>query len=204
MKIQNYYSRRRRNIQKHVKNSQKKYRKLKEARGRQRNRVKDQLHKLSTDLANEYPDATFIVEDLTNIRKTTKPEGKKLRTYLNRWPYAEFQKMFEYKSPNRVIKVNPGGASSECPVCGGRLKHPTWKMSRCTNCDRDYDRDRLASLAITMRGLDLCGDPFPVSAMAPLPSVIGEYLHTRNKPDIVREGRTEMVYASNEVVHNNA
>ena len=41
MKIQNYYSRRRRDIQKHVKNSQKKYRKLKEARGRQRNRVKD-------------------------------------------------------------------------------------------------------------------------------------------------------------------
>ena len=32
----------------------------------------------------------FIVEDLTNIRKTAKPQGRKLRTYLNRWPYAEF------------------------------------------------------------------------------------------------------------------
>ena len=199
VKIQNDYSRRRRKVQKHIMNPQKKHMKLREARGRQHNRVKDALHKLSSSLINENPDTTFIVEDLRNIRKTSKPQNKKLRTYLNRWPYAEFLRMLEYKSPNRVIKVNPGGTSSECPVCGGKVKHPTWKISRCETCDRDYDRDRLASLAISLRGHDLCGDPFPVSAVTSLPSVMDEYLYTRNRPEIPGAGWTEMAYVPNKV-----
>ena len=129
VKVQNDYSRRRRKVQKHVMNPRKRQRKLREARGRQANRVKDALHKTSAKLVDENPDATFVVEDLTNIRKTSHPYGEKLRTYLNRWPYAEFLRMLEYKSPNKIIKVNPGGTSSECPVCGGKLKHPTWKIS---------------------------------------------------------------------------
>ena len=195
--IQNDYSRRRRKVQKHIMNPQKRHRKLREARGRQQNRVKDALHKLSTSLVNENPDTTFIVEDLRNIRKTAKPQNRKLRTYLNRWPYAEFLRMIEYKSPNKVIKVNPGGTSSECPVCGDNVKHPTWKISRCSTCDHDYDRDRLASLAISLRGHDLCGDPFPVSAATPLPSMMDEYLYTGSMPDASGTGRTEMAYVPN-------
>ena len=200
--IQNDYSRRRRNIQKHIRNPQKRHRKLRGARGRQKNRVNDQLHKLSTALARENPDTTFVIEDLRNIRKTAKPQGRKLRTYLNRWPYAEFLRMIEYKSPNKTIKVKPGGTSSECPVCGGKVKHPAWKISRCNNCDQDYDRDRLASLAITLRGLDLCGDPFPVSAESSLPSMMDEYLYTRSMPDAPGAGRTEMAYVPNETLHD--
>ncbi|MEM3288650.1 MAG: hypothetical protein QXT35_01000 [Conexivisphaerales archaeon] len=37
----------------------------------------------------------------------------------------------------------------------------TWGISKCETCGVDYDRDRLASLAITLR---LCGYPFTVSA----------------------------------------
>ncbi len=199
VKIQNDYSRRRKKIQKHIRNPQKRYMKLKETRGRQSRRVKDALHKLSATLIRENPDTTFIVEDLTNIRKTANPQSKKLRTYLNRWPYAEFIRMIEYKSPNKMIKVNPGGTSSECPVCGGKVKHPTWKISRCMNCDRDYDRDRLASLAISLRGLDLCGDPFPVSAESSLPSMMDEYLYNRSMPDAHGAGRIEMAYVPNKV-----
>ena len=110
--------------------------------------------------------------------------------------------MIEYKSPNKTIKVKPGGTSSECPVCGGKVKHPAWKISRCNNCDQDYDRDRLASLAITLRGLDLCGDPFPVSAGSSLPSMMDEYLYTRSMPDAPGAGRTEMAYVPNETLHN--
>ena len=105
-------------------------------------------------------------------------------------------------SPNKVIKVNPGGTSSQCPVCGGKVKHPAWKISRCKNCDRDYDRDRLASLAISLRGLDLCGDPFPVSGESSLPSMMDEYLYTRSMPDAPGTGRTEMAYVPNETLHN--
>ena len=202
VKIQNDFSRRRSKAQKHIRNPQKRNRKLGQARGRQRNRIKDATHKLSASLVKEFPDATFIVEDLTNIRKTARPGNRNLRKNLNRWPYAEFHKMLEYKSPNRLIKVNPGGTSSECPVCGGKLKHPTWKMSRCETCGRDYERDRLASLAITLRGLDLCGDPFPVSAESSLPSMMDEYLYVRSKPDASEAGRTEMAYDPNRPVQN--
>ena len=77
-------------------------------------------------------------------------------------------------------------------------------MSRCENCGRDYDRDRLASLAISLRGLDLCGDPFPLSAIASVPSRMGEYLYTRNQPEISGADGTEMANASNDVMHNSA
>jgi putative transposase len=201
--IQNDFSRRRRKLQKHLRNPQKRKKKLKQTRGRQQNRVKDAMHKLSSSLIKEHPDSSFILEDLKNIRRTSKPQSKKLRTYLNRWPYSQFQRMLEYKSKNRTIYVNPEGTSSECPVCGGKVKHPAWKISRCENCGLDYDRDRLASLAISLRGLDLCGDPFPVSAIASVPSRMDEYLYTRNQSEISGADGTEMAYASNDVMHNN-
>ena len=202
VKIQNEFSRSRQKIQKHIKNPQKRTKKLEKTRGRQRNRVRNAMHKLSANMVKEFPDATFIVEDLKHIRKSAKNKSRKFRAYLNRWPYAEFHKMLEYKSPNRLIKVNPGGTSSECPVCGGKLKHPTWKMSRCETCGRDYERDRLASLAITLRGLDLCGDPFPVSALTSVPSVMNEYLYTRRLPGSSGSGPTEAVYVANRTMKN--
>ncbi len=70
----------------------------------------------------------------------------------------------EYESERKTAHMNPGWASSECAVCNEKLKHPRWKISRCTNRGQDYDGDRLAPLAIALRGLDLCGDPFPVGA----------------------------------------
>ncbi len=105
--------------------------------------------------------------------------------------------MMEYKSPNRVIKMNPRGASSQCPVCGGRLKHPTWRISSCKNRDQYYDRGRFASLAISLRGLVLCGDPFPESAVTSLPSMMDEYLYLRKQPELSETGSTKTAYAPN-------
>ncbi|EQD55562.1 protein containing Transposase, IS605 OrfB, partial [mine drainage metagenome] len=203
VKIQNDFSRRRQKIQKHVRNPKKRNKILKKTKGRQRNRVKDAMHKMSTHMVDEHPDATFVLEDLKGIRKNGGNKGKKFKTYLNRWPYSEFQKMVEYKSSKKTVYVNPRGTSSECPVCDGKVKHPTWKISRCDNCDRDYDRDRLASLAITLRGFDLCGDPFPVSASASWQLVKDEYLYMRNLSGIPGSGLTETAYAANENHANN-
>jgi transposase len=71
VRIQNDFSRRRRALQRHVKNPQKRAKKLRETRGRQRNRIKDALHKLSTKTVRENPDASFVFEDLRGIRKTS-------------------------------------------------------------------------------------------------------------------------------------
>jgi putative transposase len=190
--IQNDFSRRRRRIQLHVKNPKKRDKKLKETRGRQRNRIKDALQKLSTEQVRENPGASFIFERLTGIKENgNAKKSRKLRTYLNRWPYRMYQSMVEYKSPFKTVYVSPGGTSSRCPVCGGKVKHPAWAISRCEKCGADYDRDRLASLAILLRGMRLCGQPFAVSADASWQHMRDEYLYAPAVPDSWRAGWTE-------------
>lgn len=200
IRVQNDFSRRRRAIQLHVENPEKRNRKLRETRGRQKNRVKDVMHKLSSRHVRENPNASFVFERLTGIRdKGAKEESRsrKFSEYLNRWPYRMYQSMVEYKSPNRTIYVSPRGTSSECPVCGGKLEHPTWAMSRCAKCGADYDRNRLASLAILRRGLRLCGQPFAVSADASWKALMDEYLYTADKSGVVGPGWTEPSNAPN-------
>jgi len=196
VQVQRDFSRRRRRLQLHVRNPQKRGTKLAETRGRQRNRVKDALQKLSTEIVRENPDTTFIFEGLKGIRDRggkQETKSKKLRTYLNRWPYGMFQRMVEYKSRCRTLYVSPRGTSSKCPVCGGRLKHPAWAISRCKTCGVDYDRDRLASLAILQRGLRLCGQPFAVSAGASWQPMKDEYLYAPGERKAGRAGWTEQV-----------
>jgi len=175
-KTQRDYARKRSKIQKHIKNPARRNRKLKEAKHRQRNIIKDKLHKLTTEIVNNNDDKTFVLEDLTNIKKEgmkkrknsnkskkNPNKSKRFRTDINRWPYRLFQQYVDYKSPNETLYIDPDGTSSECPVCGGKLEHPVWKESKCNYCDLTYDRNRLSSLSISIRGLNLCGTPFTVS-----------------------------------------
>ena len=96
---------------------------------------------------------------------------------INRWPYRLFQKLIDYKSKNRTLYINPEGTSSECPVCGGKLRHPIWKESKCINCGVTFNRDRLSSLSISVRGLYLCGTPFTVSGSSSWHSMKNNYLY---------------------------
>jgi putative transposase len=193
--IQDSFSRRRRRLQLHIRNPKKRARKLKDTSGRQRLRIHDAIQKLTTDLVRRYPKATFVFEDLKGIRKG-RPEGRRFRTRLNRWPYRMAQAMVDYKSPKETLYPNPRGTSSRCPVCGGIIEHPTWKESLCTRCGVDYDRNRLASLAIACRGRRLCGHPFSVSADASWQRERSEYLwHGPVADDTTVAGGTE--YAVN-------
>ena len=195
----------------HVKNPEKRTKKLSETRGRQRRRVRDILQKMSTKIVRENPDTSFIYEDLKGIRgggrggegeERRRCASKKLRTYLNRWPYRMFQNMVEYKSQRRTIYVSPRGTSSECPVCGGELEHPAWAVSRCKTCGVDYDRDRLASLAILQRGLRLCGRPFAVSAGASWQQMRDEYLHAPGEPRLGEQAGPDAANAPNRDAEN--
>jgi putative transposase len=196
--IQDSFSRRRRRLQLRLRNPQKRTAKLKENRGRQSRRIRDAVQKLTTDLVRKYPGATFVFEDLNGIRnkEVGPPErGRRLRARLNRWPYRMAQTMMDYKSPKETLYVNPRGTSSKCPVCGGKLEHPAWKVSRCATCGVDYDRNRLASLAIACCGRRLCGQPFSVSADASWQHERNEYLWHGSVADTPVAGRTE--YAVN-------
>lgn len=197
MKLQNNFARRTRKLQKKVTNEGKRNRMLERASERRNHQLNDVLHKISTNMVRNHPFATFVFEDLTGVRKRGAGRNKKFKEMLNNWPYYKLQSMVKYKSSFQTIFVDPRGTSSECPVCGEKLKHPEWKISKCNNCDRNYERDRLASLAIALRGIDLCGDPFPVSALASLPIMTSEYLYTGNLPEDSRVGLTETAYATN-------
>jgi hypothetical protein len=67
----------------------------------------------------------------------------------------------------------------------------------------DYDRNRLASLAILCRGARLCGlNPFAVSADASWQQMRDEYLYTGGKPDkAAGAGWTDAVSAPNRDVY---
>ncbi|MEM3701340.1 MAG: hypothetical protein QXH93_01285 [Conexivisphaerales archaeon] len=71
-------------LQKHIHNRQKKYRKLRQARGRQKNRVNDALQKLTTERVKENPGASFVFEDLNGIRTSGDNKGRKFRGKLNK------------------------------------------------------------------------------------------------------------------------
>ena len=198
VQIQNDFSRRRGLLQKHIQNPQKRSTKLKETRGRQRNRIRDAVHKLSTKIVKENLDATFVFENLKGVRRNDSARSRVMGRYLHRWPYRMYQSFVDYKSPNKTLYVNPRGTSSECPVCGEKLEHPAWAISRCNKCGVDYNRDRLASLAILCRGLRLCGHtPSAVSADASWQSMRNEYLYTRGGPKAARTGGTEVASAPN-------
>lgn len=195
--IQDSFSRRRKRLQLHLKNPQKRAKKLEETRWRQRLRIRDSLHKLTTDLVRRYPHATFVFEDLKHI-KNKRTGGRRFRERLNRWPYRMAQTMVDYKSRKATLYPTPRGTSSRCPVCGGRIEHPTripsdirWRVSVCPTCGADYDRNRLASLAIAYRGTRLCGHPFSVSEDASWRLVRDEYLWHGPLTDRAVAGGTE-------------
>jgi transposase len=126
-------------------------------------------------------------------------QPEEVMRYLNGWPYRMYQSMV--KPPNRTKYVSPRGTSSKCPVCGGKLEHPVWAVSRCVKCGVDYGRDRLASLAILCRDLRLCGQPFAVSADASWKALRDEYLYTDGTPGAIGAGLTEPSSAPNSGVY---
>ena len=72
--------------------------------------------------------STIAMEDLTNIRNRIKA-GKRMRSRLHRWAWAQLQTFVAYKSQSagiRIEYVNPAYTSQTCSVCGslgGRVKH---------------------------------------------------------------------------------
>lgn len=63
---------------------------------------------------------TIALESLTNIRKNIKA-GRRLRSRLHRWAWAQLQKFIVYKAQAaglRIIFVNPAYTSQACSTCG--------------------------------------------------------------------------------------
>lgn len=97
------------------------------------------------------------IEDLTNIRFTSKRRNKKFRTKLGKWSFADLRAKLEYKALLNGVKlvvVNPAYSSQTCCECK-HIGKRTNKVFKCTNtnCNVDtIDADYNASKVISLLG----------------------------------------------------
>ena len=97
------------------------------------------------------------IEDLTNIRFTSKRRNKKFRIKLSKWNFADLRVKLEYKALLNGVKlvvVNPAYSSQTCCECK-HIGKRTNKVFKCinTNCNVDtIDADYNASKVISLLG----------------------------------------------------
>lgn len=125
----------------------------------------DNLHKISTEIANQYD--VVCVESLNMRSMSNKVFGNGKATLDN--GYGLFLNMLEYKLSDRgkyLVKVDKWFPSSQiCHNCG--LLHPEMKdlKIRVIDCDCGYhiDRDQNAAQNILREGLRLLNESFQVA-----------------------------------------
>jgi IS605 OrfB family transposase len=94
------------------------------------------------------------IEDLTNIRFTSKRRNKKFRTKLNKWSFGQLRSFLEYKGllyGVPVVVVDPKYTSQTCNVCK-HIGERTNKHFKCKNCGNNTDADVNASINIATLG----------------------------------------------------
>jgi IS605 OrfB family transposase len=168
-RVQGAMDRKRASIARHIsKDLRHKRAVLRRYRRRERNRVDYLVHAAANEFLRRAGERNIIMEDLSNTTTDCMAEthGSERRRRLARWTHGAFQRIVTYKSRTQVVRVNPRGTSSDCPRCGGRLAHPSWRRATCANCQGDWHRDRMAAVAILSRGESvLRGAAHPPSAL---------------------------------------
>lgn len=132
---------------------------------RKHNKINDILHNVSKKIV-EYADNTktgIVFEDIRGIGKLYRKNNKKGREYrrkMNSWSFAEIKRQIEYKAEWIGIPIiqltskETKGTSTLCPRCGERLQvGQKMRSFRCVKCKREMDRDVVAAMNISYRGL---------------------------------------------------
>lgn len=102
----------------------------------------------------------IAIEDLTNIRFTSKRRNKKFRTKLGRWSFGQLRSFLTYKAALNGVKlvaVEPRYTSQTCHSCK-HIGERNNKVFKCTNhkCKVDViDADENASKNISLLGISV-------------------------------------------------
>ena len=94
------------------------------------------------------------MEDLTGIRQRAGNRGKKFRSRLGKWSFAQLRSFIEYKASLagvRVVRVNPAYTSQGCHVCK-HMGRRTGKSFVCDHCGNSMDADHNAAINIATLG----------------------------------------------------
>ncbi|MEM2571025.1 MAG: transposase [Thermoproteota archaeon] len=151
-RIRSAYFEKRRRIQSKVAEGTRTYRRLMEKYGRrERNKVRDFLHKLSKHIAGRCKGYTIVFEDLKGLRKSTNREvkrynrfsgkvqgcsvhSKRFKRVWNTMPVRKLQFYVEYKhllNGYATLYVDRRNTSKICSVCGSIIKPKEQKCPRC-------------------------------------------------------------------------
>lgn len=128
--------------------------------GHRENRwMRDVNHCVSKALVNKYPENTlFVLEDLTNVRKSTQRVKKERKYTQVSWSYYDFEMKLKYKAlikGNYVINVPANYTSQRCPVCGHVQDTNRDKEKHCFCCRKCGYRsndDRIGAMNLFLMG----------------------------------------------------
>lgn len=106
----------------------------------------------------------IAIEELTNIRFTSKRRNKKFRTKLGRWNFRQLRCFLTYKaalSGVPFIVVDPAYTSKTCSVCH-HIGERNNKVFKCYNCGHNDDADfnaskNIATLGASVNKPERCG-----------------------------------------------
>jgi len=129
--------------------------KLKELKGKERDKVNQQLHIIANQIveyAKQFQNPVIVVENLNGIRISFK-RSNRLNRRIHSLPFRRLQRMIEYKALLEGIDVRyltekeTSGTSRTCHRCGhvAQLKGRTF---RCPRCKLIYNRDLNACINI--------------------------------------------------------
>ena len=130
---------------------------------RARNIIKDTVNQLAIQVVKiaSQENSALAIEDLRRLNQNFKDFSKNQKVKLHLWAYKKLLETLEFKAKVEgipVIKVNPRGTSSECPVCQSRLKENGYRRLKCPSCRFEAGRDYIAALNVRMKafsgGLD--------------------------------------------------
>lgn len=133
---------------------------------RRRDRVNQILHSVSKDVvhqAKRHKEA-IAFEDLTRIRQLYQRgngQTRYQRRVMNSWSFSEIKRQIDYKARWEGIPViqlsksDTRSTSSRCPQCGERLQEDRreYRQLWCPECKRWQDRDVVAAMNLSLKGL---------------------------------------------------
>lgn len=146
-------------------------RKLTSKYGQRRSRrIHQILHRVSKHIVQHAKEnkSAIVLEDIRYIRRLYQRgnyQGKNYRYHLNGWSFAEIGRQIEYKAAWEGIPViqlsvkETRGASQFCPRCGKRTQVANYddrhhyRQLWCDHCQRWQDRDIVAAMNLSLKGL---------------------------------------------------
>ncbi|MEM2558885.1 MAG: transposase [Nitrososphaerota archaeon] len=102
---------------------------LKKYSMRERNRAKNFLHKLTTDISKRYADHIHAFEDLD--KETMLNDSREHNRIIKKSNWKTIVKLMAYKSS--IILIDPKNTTKQCSRCGAinEVSRITYKCSRC-------------------------------------------------------------------------